>query len=394
MSGNRNLNTEPSFTEKGVPDENANPGSRMLASGWIDKENSLWLFGGEGYGTAGGTSELNNVWKYNIANNTWTFVAGDASNKPSPVFGTRGQASQNNKPGGTSDAAGWKDKDGNFWIFGGHSADGYLNLTWQFAACTEELKGAITPASASICTDGSTVLTTTGGNRYQWLLNNEELKGETKATLTATKAGTYSVIIYKGSCSAPATNTATITVSEKPTGIRYADVMVDANKPTQLNARDAGVGFEWAPPTGLDNPSSATPVVTTDTNREYTVTITSENGCVTTDTVMVTVKGEVPGPMPPPATDKKLIAVPTAFTPDGNNVNDRLRPLGKISSIDYFRVFNRWGQMLYQTSVIGEGWDGRFKGVEQPSDTYTWLFSGKTTDGQPVKLSGKSILIR
>jgi gliding motility-associated-like protein len=86
--------------------------------------------------------------------------------------------------------------------------------------------------------------------------------------------------------------------------------------------------------------------------------------------------------------------VPTAFTPNGNNANDRLRPLGNISTLDYFRVYNRWGNLVFQTTTIGEGWDGRYKGVEQPSDTYTWLMSGKTREGQPIKQSGKTLLIR
>ena len=88
------------------------------------------------------------------------------------------------------------------------------------------------------------------------------------------------------------------------------------------------------------------------------------------------------------------VYVPTAFTPNGNNVNDRLRPLGNIGKIDYFRVYNRWGNMVFQTNKIGDGWDGNYKGVGQQSDTYTWIFSGQMTDGQSIKVSGKTVLIR
>ena len=110
--------------------------------------------------------------------------------------------------------------------------------------------------------------------------------------------------------------------------------------------------------------------------------ITTEQGCIISDTVLVKINA-----------DKKVF-VPTAFTPNGNGVNDRLRPLGNLATIDYFRVFNRWGAMVFQTSEIGAGWDGRYKGVNQSADTYTWLLSGKTADGQSIKLSGKSLLIR
>jgi gliding motility-associated-like protein len=71
-----------------------------------------------------------------------------------------------------------------------------------------------------------------------------------------------------------------------------------------------------------------------------------------------------------------------------------LRPLGNIGTIEYFKIYNRWGTLLFETSEMGAGWDGRYKGVLQPAETYTWLLSGKTPEGQPVKLSGKTLLIR
>ena len=123
-------------------------------------------------------------------------------------------------------------------------------------------------------------------------------------------------------------------------------------------------------------------MVSTSTQREYTVKITTDQGCIITDTVLVKV-----------GTEKKVV-VPSAFTPNGNGINDRLRPLGNIGTIDYFRIYNRWGAMLFETSVMGEGWDGRYRGVLQPAETYTWILSGKTPNGDPVKLSGKTLLIR
>jgi gliding motility-associated-like protein len=160
---------------------------------------------------------------------------------------------------------------------------------------------------------------------------------------------------------------------------------VNANMPTALSARPDGVTYEWTPNTGLDNPASATPNVSTNTDREYLVRITTSQGCLFVDTVLVKVNAAVP---------VTTVAVPTAFTPNGNNANDQLRPLGNIASIDFFKVYNRWGNLVFQTNQTGVGWDGTFKGVLQPSDTYTWVLLGKTTDGQVIKQSGKTLLIR
>jgi gliding motility-associated-like protein len=57
-------------------------------------------------------------------------------------------------------------------------------------------------------------------------------------------------------------------------------------------------------------------------------------------------------------------------------------------------VYNRWGQLVYETKTIGQGWDGTFNGQRQPVETYTWAVEGIDTDGKAIKASGKSLLIR
>src|SRR5439155_426780 len=70
--------------------------------------------------------------------------------------------------------------------------------------------GSISPATATLCPGGSVLLTTSGGTSYQWALNGTAISGATQATYTATQAGTYSVIIFSGSCSGAASNTSTL----------------------------------------------------------------------------------------------------------------------------------------------------------------------------------------
>jgi gliding motility-associated-like protein len=239
--------------------------------------------------------------------------------------------------------------------------------------------GTITPANAVLCGGGSQVLTATGGTSYVWSKDGEVIAGEQSATLNVTESGTYSVIIMSGSCTGPASNTSTVTIEES-NGTRYPDVNTRPGAVTQLTARDIGVTYEWTPSTDLNNPTSRTPTVTTSSQREYTVRITSTGGCVITDTVLVKVNS--------------LIFIPTAFTPNRNGTNDVLRPMGELQSIESFKIYNRWGQLMFQTKEIGAGWDGKYKGANQPSDTYTWLLTGVAADGKPLKLSGKTLLIR
>jgi gliding motility-associated-like protein len=87
--------------------------------------------------------------------------------------------------------------------------------------------------------------------------------------------------------------------------------------------------------------------------------------------------------------------VPEAFTPDNNNTNDKLQPYVKnVTELKYFKVFNRWGQMLFQTNSIGEGWDGTIRGVPQPSETYSWMLEYIDQSGKSVRQSGTTILVR
>ena len=244
--------------------------------------------------------------------------------------------------------------------------------------------GTISPATASLCGNETQVLTATGGTSYEWLRNGEPINGETGATITVSTPGTYSVIIKGGVCSGPAANTVEVTDATS-TGVRYANIFAIPDVPIRLTARNAGTQFQWIPGTGLDDPSSATPMATLTRDQEYLVLISSAQGCSVTDTQLVKVNA---------SNNTVKVYVPTAFTPNGNNVNDRLRPLGNIGKLDYFRVYNRWGNLVFQTAIIGDGWDGKYKGTVQQPDTYTWILAGQMQDGQLIKLSGKTVLIR
>jgi gliding motility-associated-like protein len=57
-------------------------------------------------------------------------------------------------------------------------------------------------------------------------------------------------------------------------------------------------------------------------------------------------------------------------------------------------VYDRWGQLIYQTNIEGQGWDGKFKGVPQPLETYIWIAEGIDLDDKVIKRSGDFILFR
>ena len=89
------------------------------------------------------------------------------------------------------------------------------------------------------------------------------------------------------------------------------------------------------------------------------------------------------------------IYVPKVFTPNGDGTNDLLKPiLVGISTFHYFSVYNRWGNLIFTTQDPNQGWDGTFKGVPQPVETYLWIGEGVDTNGKTITRKGMVSLVR
>jgi hypothetical protein len=124
----------------GVPSPNNMPGARGWGCGtWIDSVGDLWLFGGEGYDSLPTSSagNLSDLWRYNIASNQWTLMAGPPRAKRPGVYGTLYQASASSVPAPRSEAnCCWMDRNNNLWLFGGYNYEinwGCLNDIWRYS---------------------------------------------------------------------------------------------------------------------------------------------------------------------------------------------------------------------------------------------------------------------
>ena len=87
--------------------------------------------------------------------------------------------------------------------------------------------------------------------------------------------------------------------------------------------------------------------------------------------------------------------MPTAFTPNHDGLNEVLRPrYNGIKQLDYFAVYNRWGQLVFKTSDMDQGWDGNFNGQPQSTQVFVWIVSAVGFDGRKYEVRGTSTLIK
>jgi gliding motility-associated-like protein len=205
-------------------------------------------------------------------------------------------------------------------------------------------------------------------------------------------SGTYYIkATAAGGCTFTKAVQVIVKINESLQSIRYPTVATSPNTPTQLNARNPGSNFtySWKPPVGLNSYVVRNPIFNYNTQTEYTITITPPDGnCPIVDTLLVVLRVTQPG-------CKSTVDVPKAWSPNADGHNDKLYPLTMcIKQLKYFRVFNRWGQLMFETNIIGQGWDGVFTNKPQVMDVYTWTLEAVGEDGVYYKRAGNSVLMR
>jgi len=99
------------------------PGGRWAIANFTDSSGNVWMFGGQGYDSAGNVGLLNDLWKYNIGTGVWTLVSGSTLANQDGVYGTQGTGAAGNVPGGRQAGVLWVDSSGNVWLFGGFGLD-------------------------------------------------------------------------------------------------------------------------------------------------------------------------------------------------------------------------------------------------------------------------------
>lgn len=160
------------------------------------------------------------------------------------------------------------------------------------------------------------------------------------------------------------------------------DTIASTNQPLQLKG-SGGISYEWFPGTGLSNPNIFNPVAINDMDRNYILRAFTPLGCESFDTIHIKIY------------DGPEIYVPRAFTPNGDGLNELLKAFAVgVKQFKSFTVYNRFGQVVFTTSVATKGWDGFFKGKAQNPGAYLWTASAIDFGGNELFKNGTVILVR
>jgi len=151
-----------------------------------------------------------------------------------------------------------------------------------------------------------------------------------------------------------------------------------------VSNQDGFVLFQWSPETGLSCTDCSNPQVQGLEEITYTLLMADTLGCSTADgTFIIRIRPET------------FIDLPTTFTPNGDGVNDIIYVKGwGIKELDFFRIYNRWGELVFETTNEAEGWNGYYKGMLQNNGTYTYKVRATSWKNQELEKNGYINLMR
>lgn len=237
----------------------------------------------------------------------------------------------------------------------------------------------------SICYGSSVQLSASGGNAIIWQpIHGLDNPASYTPNASPDSTTTYTATIYDTyGCS----NTASVNVfvQQLPNLSYSPDTTIIIGEFVNLwSQSDQNVSYLWSPSTGLSCTTCPNPTAQPLTSTTYTVAISDSMGCFQVlGNIYIEVKEEY------------TIDVPLAFTPNGDGNNDVIYVRGwGLKQLIEFKIYNRWGQCIFETDDLQKGWDGTFQGRKQEADTYAYTVKALTYGGRILTKNGLFNLLR
>jgi gliding motility-associated-like protein len=246
----------------------------------------------------------------------------------------------------------------------------------------------------SLCIGENSTITATNTNPsisfdYVWSPSSIILgPANTNSVQVAPVSSQYLYVTASASNGCVVQDSILIQVSSIPDGAVVAsasEYIVPEGGTTTLIGQPSGYSYLWTPTTGLTAPTSQQTTATVNQTTLFTLSV-SDGICTKSDTVLVKTYGFI--------CDEPYIFVPNAFTPNGDGENDVLYVRGPLIEGMVFRVFDRWGEMVFESFDRLDGWDGTFRGKKLDPDVYDYYLKAICIDGAEGIIKGNVTLMK
>ncbi len=228
-------------------------------------------------------------------------------------------------------------------------------------------------APVKVCVGTSYTVSAKGASNYSWKPSTytgntfdftPSVAGKDNYTVTGTD---------NNNCSNTASTS--VIVIPLPALVAYTNSStISGGQQANLFTSSQSVQYEWSPSFGLSCITCENPIASPAHTTVSTVTITDDNGCVNSDTVGLNVDETV------------TLYIPSAFTPNGNNPIFKAEGIG-ISEVE-LNIFNRYGEMVFQSNDLDVGWDGTYHGATVTEDVYVWMVRAISFKGEAITRTG------
>ncbi|CAG5084971.1 DUF7948 domain-containing protein [Parvicella tangerina] len=231
-----------------------------------------------------------------------------------------------------------------------------------------------------ICPGDQATLWASGGTSYSWSPTSSLSNSSTDTTLASPSAPTIYQVVVENAMGCSKTLDVMVDLYAPPSVFANGPSFVLAGQEIELEGTTNGTSYFWSDQDSTLCTDCYTAIVTPEESTTYYFTAIDTNGCRNLDSVEVLIESS--------------LYVPNAFTPNGDGYNDFFKVEAREVHDYQLYIFNRWGQLIFETTDTEASWDGKYKGSAVQVDAYVWKIDYLDNQNERHKFIGHVNVIR